>query len=88
MLLYYLDRETMLALAIGAVAATPAFSWITRDWRARALQWRGAVDRSAAYVGDGVAVIGARNLLLAFFMFLSFLQLAGAAYNPFIYFRF
>jgi alginate O-acetyltransferase complex protein AlgI len=85
---YYLDRETVLALLIGALVATPAFAWITRDWHARALQWRGAVDRSAVQVSDGVMLMSARNLLLALLMSLSFVQLAGAAYNPFIYFRF
>jgi alginate O-acetyltransferase complex protein AlgI len=87
-LLSFLDRETVLALVIGAAISTPLFSWITRDWRARARQWQGAVDRSLIHVADGVAVLGARNLLLAFFLFLSLLQLASAAYNPFIYFRF
>jgi hypothetical protein len=87
-LAYYLNRETVLALLIGAVAATPAFSWITRDWRARAMQWRGAVDRSVLDPHDGAALIGARGVLLACFMSLSFLQLASAVYNPFIYFRF
>lgn len=85
---YYLNRETALALLIGVVAATPAFSWITRDWRARAMQWRGAVDRSVLNAHDGAALIGARGVLLALFMSLSFLQLASAVYNPFIYFRF
>ena len=88
MLFYYADRETVSALAIGAIVATPAFSWITRDWRARATQWQGAVDRRAIDVADGAAVAAARGVLLALLMSLSFVQLAGAAYNPFIYFRF
>jgi alginate O-acetyltransferase complex protein AlgI len=85
---YYFNRETVLALLIGVVAATPAFSWITRDWRARAGQWRGAVDGSVLDPRDGTAMTGARGMLLAVFMSLSFLQLASAVYNPFIYFRF
>jgi len=85
---YYLDRETALALLIGAVVATPLFSWITRDWRARALQWRGAVDRSVVQASDGAMLVSARGLMLALLMSLSFVQLAGAVYNPFIYFRF
>jgi alginate O-acetyltransferase complex protein AlgI len=84
---YYLDNVTALALLVGAVVATPAFAWITRDWRARAGQWRGAALRVAAG-RDGAVLVGARNLLLLLLTSLAFLQLAGAAYNPFIYFRF
>ncbi|MBV9755987.1 MAG: MBOAT family protein, partial [Alphaproteobacteria bacterium] len=59
---YYLDRTTALALMIGAMVATPAFSWITRDWRARAGQWRGAALQVVG--GDGAVLIGARTAML------------------------
>jgi hypothetical protein len=63
-------------------------AWLTRDWRARAGQLRGRVDPAFAHVREGALVLGARTVVLLGLMVLSFLQLASAVYNPFIYFRF
>jgi alginate O-acetyltransferase complex protein AlgI len=84
----YPGNFTWLVLVSSLIGATGCFTWLTRDWRARAGQLRGRVDPALADIRDGGLVLGARNLILVGLLFLSFLQLASAVYNPFIYFRF
>ncbi len=84
----YPGNFTWLILACALIGATGAMSWLTRDWRARAGQLRGRVDPALAHVREGAPVLAARNVVLLGLMVLSFLQLASAVYNPFIYFRF
>jgi len=84
----YPGEFTWVVLACALLGATGAFTWLTRDWRARAGQLRGRVDPALAEMREGALVLGARNVILLGLMVLSFLQLASAVYNPFIYFRF
>jgi alginate O-acetyltransferase complex protein AlgI len=84
----YPGNFTWLILVCAVIGATGSFTWLTRDWRARAGQLRGRVDPALAEVRDGALVLGVRNAMLLGLMVLSFLQLAGDVYNPFIYFRF
>ncbi len=84
----YPGNVTWLVLGCALIGATGAFTRLTRDWRARAGQLRGRVDPALAHMPESAMVLGARNAVLLGLMFLSFLQLASAVYNPFIYFRF
>jgi len=84
----YPGNVTWLVLGCALIGATGAMSWLTRDWRARAGQLRGRVDPTFAHVREGALVLSARTVILLGLMVLSFLQLASAVYNPFIYFRF
>ncbi len=83
-----IDRQTLAALATGLVGATPAFSWLTRDWRERARQRRGVVLHLEHEAHDPVPLLTVRSILLTALALLSFAQIAASAYNPFIYFRF
>ena len=73
-------------VVVAIVAASGAFTWLARDWRARSHQVRGKL----APVGssDNTLVIMVRLSLLTGLSILSFMQLAADVYNPFIYFRF
>jgi alginate O-acetyltransferase complex protein AlgI len=77
---------TRALMFVGIFGATGAFTWLARDWPARAAQVRGRL--AAVSVAEGPVVIAARVSLLLGLTFLSFLQLAANGYNPFIYFRF
>ncbi|MGE4012794.1 MAG: MBOAT family protein, partial [Alphaproteobacteria bacterium] len=75
----YLHAELWLALALGAVMATPlparAAAWIGRQLTAR--------GGAGALVADSARIGG---LLVVFVVASAYV--AGGAYNPFIYFRF
>ena len=70
-----LDSKTAALLVLAAIAATPVFSNIPRDWAVRARQ-------------SAVAIQPLRALVVLIMFALSAIYLAGQAYNPFIYFRF
>ncbi len=84
----YPGNFTWVVLVCALIGATGCFSWLTRDWRARAGQLRGRVDPGLAKMAENPAVLGVRGVVMLGLMFLSFLQLTTAVYNPFIYFRF
>jgi alginate O-acetyltransferase complex protein AlgI len=83
-----LDGQALLVLALGIVGSTPALSWLTRDWRQRATQRYGKLGELRQETTDSTVLQLARLLLLVGLTFLSFLQVASSAYNPFIYSRF
>ena len=60
----YPGNFTWLVLACALLGATGAFTWLTRDWRARAGQLRGRVDPALAEMREGALVLGARNVIL------------------------
>jgi len=89
----FVNINILLLLPIALIALTPAFSSLTRDWRARALQAFGqlapASDTDAApdsWFDRSMLVI--RPPVLIGILVLSMSYVAGQAYNPFIYFRF
>ncbi len=88
------SNETLALLPIALLAATPAFAWVTRDWRARLAQSRGQVDLAllATAADDSAraqwALPWLRVALMAVLLILSAAWLAAGTYNPFIYFRF
>jgi len=81
----FLDADTGLILALGALGATPIAG---RAWRA----WRGLRVRAARRPHGRTAWMVAHQLAtnagLAAALFLCALLLAKGTYNPFIYFRF
>src|SRR5579875_2705496 len=77
---------TYLLIALGAIGATGAFTWLARDWPARAHQERGRVRPMV--VSENPALVLTRFVALLALTVLSFMQMAANAYNPFIYFRF
>jgi alginate O-acetyltransferase complex protein AlgI len=83
-----LDRQTLLVLVLGIVGSTPVLSWLTRDWRHRAIQRHGELDVLSHKTDDSTGLRLVRLLLLVGLTGLSFLQVASSAYNPFIYYRF
>ncbi|MFN9788056.1 MAG: MBOAT family O-acyltransferase [Planctomycetia bacterium] len=73
------DVLTWLALAAGCIGSTP--------WLARAVAWRDALEQAGRReLARRLDIAGALLLFVVFF--LCALELAGGAYNPFIYFRF
>ena len=73
----YMTNEVLLALCAGALLATiPAWHWLT------------VADRYLRNIAArGVALAGAHALLLLMLL-VCLLEVAGGAYNPFIYYRF
>jgi alginate O-acetyltransferase complex protein AlgI len=86
----FVDRRVWILLFVSVIGATPAFSWLARDWRQRAAQSFGQIGANPADRSAGVEAILRMvrpPILLAMFV-LSACFIAGETYNPFIYFRF
>jgi alginate O-acetyltransferase complex protein AlgI len=86
----FLDRRIGILLFLSAIGATPAFSWLARDWRQRAVQSFGQIGAKSIDRPTGIKDILRMvrpPVLLAMFV-LSACFTAGETYNPFIYFRF
>ena len=85
-------RQALLLLPAGLLGLTPAFSWLTRDWRARARQIFGQLETVQAGAGRQGALdwvmLAVRPPVLLTLMLLCATYVAGQTYNPFIYFRF
>ncbi|MBI1197246.1 MAG: MBOAT family protein [Phenylobacterium sp.] len=79
-----LDRETLAALAFGAVFSAPALPWLLA--RLGATRLPPAHTLEARLDTQGVRVVSAPVLLAGFV--LSIALLAGTTLNPFLYFRF
>lgn len=83
------DRQTVTLMLLGLIGMTGAFTWLARDWRARAAQLYGQI----AATGDGESrgessLALARPVLLLGLMGLCLMQVAAPGHNPFLYFRF
>lgn len=90
---YFADQRVLILLPVALLACTPVFSRLTRDWRARAAQSFGqiALDEDLAeppttWPEKGFQIL--RPIVAASLLILSMVYIAGATYNPFIYFRF
>jgi alginate O-acetyltransferase complex protein AlgI len=73
----YLTNETFIALWAGALLATiPAWHWLV------------VAERHLRSVSARVVGVGGAHALLLLMLLLCLLEVAGGAYNPFIYYRF
>jgi alginate O-acetyltransferase complex protein AlgI len=77
------DNQVLLALAWGAMAATPLLARAASDWRQRAAQFAGRTEPPAPE-GPGPA----RLVMLHAVLLLALAAIAGATHTPFLYFRF
>jgi len=79
----YFNTEIMIALAIGALASTPALPYLARALRHKRKTLRLASRRDF----DTVSTVGEVALLTVVFL-ISLSWMAAGTYNPFLYFRF
>jgi hypothetical protein len=82
----FVDREVLLAIAVGAVGSLPVVPWL----QARVAAW---IDARAAQGGPAVVAAEAAwstaaIACVALLFLLSAMELSSATHNPFIYFRF
>lgn len=88
----YLSPKITLLFPIALVGFTPLFSWLSRDFRARARQMFGQLAPSGETESDSDYherfLIWGRPLVHSALLLLSLANLVGQTYNPFIYFRF
>ena len=89
----FIDRQILLLLPLALIALTPALSFMTRDWRARAQQSFGQLGAAAMLQTAGTtrfdqAMFLVRPPILLAILALSGTYIAGQTYNPFLYFRF
>ncbi len=79
----YVDAELAIALAVGAVACTPALPYLARRLRDR----RKMLELAGRYQFDTLVATGEVGLLTVVFL-LSLSWMAAGTYSPFLYFRF
>jgi len=79
----YIDAELVIALVVGAIAATPALPYFVRTLRHK----RKTLQLASRHEFDTLSAMGeAVALMLVFLASLSWM--ATGTYNPFLYFRF
>jgi alginate O-acetyltransferase complex protein AlgI len=76
----YLDRELVLALALGVLGSTP---WVAATWK-----WRRGLEQRGARPGLRLGFDFAEALALVLILTLVAIQVSADRYSPFIYFRF
>jgi alginate O-acetyltransferase complex protein AlgI len=92
-LAHFANTEILRLLPLGLIGLTPAFSWLTRDWKARAAQSFGQLIPAVAgedlhNEGGDTLLRLARAPIQIGMLWVAASFVAGETYNPFIYFRF
>ena len=77
--MYFLDTQTLLCLAVGALLSTPIYRQLEAGWR----RWtrRRGQGWEALHAASGFVLAGVLTVLCA-------MRIASSSYDPFIYFRF
>jgi alginate O-acetyltransferase complex protein AlgI len=88
-----LNPQMYVALAVGAILATPVATFFARDWRHRRFPAHAAepLPRRIADLAleeNSAWLLSVRTVATFSILILCAAQLAGSTYNPFIYFRF